>query len=137
MGHVAVEGGPICKATSNVYKGLCLIDDSCDIVCKREGFHRGNCKGLLHANEAEGCVLEPEARKPEINVFQILSFGQLMTQQKTILKKPVPIAQRTSHGSLHIKWIFFDPLELAQFKEQVMKPIYVMPWWPSEAIMGN
>ncbi|KAL1118346.1 hypothetical protein V6Z11_D01G028500 [Gossypium hirsutum] len=47
MGAVAVEGGPICKATSNVYKGLCLIDDSCDIVCKREGFHRGNCKGFL------------------------------------------------------------------------------------------
>ncbi|TYG81789.1 hypothetical protein ES288_D01G034000v1 [Gossypium darwinii] len=42
-----VEGGPICKATSKVYKGLCLIDDSCDIVCKREGFHRGNCKGFL------------------------------------------------------------------------------------------
>ncbi|KAK5844154.1 hypothetical protein PVK06_000289 [Gossypium arboreum] len=47
MGPVAVEGGPICKATSNVYKGLCLIDDSCDIVCKREGFHKGNCKGFL------------------------------------------------------------------------------------------
>nr|KJB11912.1 hypothetical protein B456_002G029600 [Gossypium raimondii] len=47
MGPVAVEGGTTCKATSNIYKGLCLLDDSCDIVCKREGFHSGNCKGFL------------------------------------------------------------------------------------------
>ncbi|MBA0791772.1 hypothetical protein Gohar_016332 [Gossypium harknessii] len=47
MGPVAVEGGTTCKATSNIYKGLCLLDDSCDIVCKREGFHGGNCKGFL------------------------------------------------------------------------------------------
>ncbi|MBA0758901.1 hypothetical protein Gotri_021858 [Gossypium trilobum] len=46
MGPVAVEGGPICKATSNVYKGLCVIDDSCDIVCKREGFQRGNYSSI-------------------------------------------------------------------------------------------
>ncbi|MBA0850490.1 hypothetical protein Goshw_030513 [Gossypium schwendimanii] len=47
MGPVAAEGGTICKATSNIYKGLCLLDDSCDIVCKKEGFHSGNCKGFI------------------------------------------------------------------------------------------
>ncbi|TYI95880.1 hypothetical protein E1A91_D01G030000v1 [Gossypium mustelinum] len=39
--------GTTCKATSNIYEGLCLLDGSCDIVCKRQGFHSGNCKGFL------------------------------------------------------------------------------------------
>ncbi|TYH86292.1 hypothetical protein ES332_D01G032100v1 [Gossypium tomentosum] len=47
MGPVAADGDKICESPSNAFKGLCLRDDNCDIVCKTEGFPNGDCKGFL------------------------------------------------------------------------------------------
>ncbi|MBA0641145.1 hypothetical protein Goklo_025727 [Gossypium klotzschianum] len=47
MGPVVVDGDKICESPSNAFKGLCLRDDNCDIVCKTEGFPNGDCKGFL------------------------------------------------------------------------------------------
>ncbi|KAG8502202.1 hypothetical protein CXB51_002170 [Gossypium anomalum] len=47
MRPVAADGDKICESPSNVFKGLCLRDDNCDIVCKTEGFPNGDCKGFL------------------------------------------------------------------------------------------
>ncbi|KAB1671474.1 hypothetical protein ERO13_D01G023520v2 [Gossypium hirsutum] len=47
MRPVAADGDKICESPSNAFKGLCLRDDNCDIVCKTEGFPNGDCKGFL------------------------------------------------------------------------------------------
>ncbi|MBA0758902.1 hypothetical protein Gotri_021859 [Gossypium trilobum] len=44
MGPVVADGDKICESPSNAFKGLCLRDDNCDIVCKTEGFPNGDCK---------------------------------------------------------------------------------------------
>ncbi|MBA0805293.1 hypothetical protein Gohar_004817 [Gossypium harknessii] len=51
--------------------------------------------------------------------------------------KSVTNAQSSSYGGKLIKWGSFDPLTLARFVEHVEKPIYLKPWWPSEALMEN
>ncbi|KAH1120562.1 hypothetical protein J1N35_003722 [Gossypium stocksii] len=47
MGPMLADGAKICESPSNAFKGLCLGDDNCDIICKTEGFPNGNCKGFL------------------------------------------------------------------------------------------
>nr|KJB11911.1 hypothetical protein B456_002G029500 [Gossypium raimondii] len=47
MGPVTADGDKICESRSNAFKGLCLRDNNCDIVCKTEGFPNGGCKGFI------------------------------------------------------------------------------------------
>ncbi|GFP92840.1 defensin-like protein [Phtheirospermum japonicum] len=35
----------MCKSRSHYYKGPCLHDTTCAIVCRDSGFSGGNCKG--------------------------------------------------------------------------------------------
>nr|GMC60961.1 defensin-like protein 1 [Ipomoea batatas]GMC64625.1 defensin-like protein 1 [Ipomoea batatas] len=38
--------GRVCRSQSHHYKGLCLRDHNCAIVCRTEGFSGGDCVGF-------------------------------------------------------------------------------------------
>ncbi|XP_004509604.1 defensin-like protein 1 [Cicer arietinum] len=46
MGPIKVAEARICDSQSNTFKGPCVIDHSCAIVCQTEGFTGGQCEGL-------------------------------------------------------------------------------------------
>ncbi|GMI86732.1 LOW-MOLECULAR-WEIGHT CYSTEINE-RICH 74 [Hibiscus trionum] len=38
----------ICESKSHKFKGACLSDHNCGLVCRNEGFSDGWCKGFRH-----------------------------------------------------------------------------------------
>ncbi|KAH6788209.1 Scorpion toxin-like knottin superfamily protein [Perilla frutescens var. hirtella] len=50
----------VCESKSHGYKGVCLRDHNCALVCRNEGFSGGNCRGLVAAASALDYVTEPE-----------------------------------------------------------------------------
>ncbi|KAI7996903.1 Defensin-like protein 1 [Camellia lanceoleosa] len=43
----AVEGR-ICESKSHGFKGPCMTDHNCALVCRNEGFSGGKCRGVRH-----------------------------------------------------------------------------------------
>ncbi|KAK6947204.1 hypothetical protein RJ641_000677 [Dillenia turbinata] len=37
----------LCESLSHVFKGTCLNDHNCAMICRQEGFDDGHCRGLL------------------------------------------------------------------------------------------
>ncbi|MBA0772564.1 hypothetical protein Gotri_007911 [Gossypium trilobum] len=72
------------------------------------------------------------------NIKKNLSlFSLVLLVSRDCESKSVTNAQSSSYGGKLIKWGSFDPLTLARFVEHVEKPIYLKPWWLSEALMEN
>ncbi|KAL0398973.1 UNVERIFIED_CONTAM: Defensin-like protein 7 [Sesamum radiatum] len=38
--------GRTCRSKSENFKGFCLVDQNCRIVCSQEGFTDGRCEGI-------------------------------------------------------------------------------------------
>ncbi|XP_057482340.1 defensin-like protein 1 [Actinidia eriantha] len=38
----------VCESKSHGFKGACLIDHNCALVCRNEGFSGGKCRGFRH-----------------------------------------------------------------------------------------
>jgi len=38
----------MCESQSHGYKGACVGDHNCALVCRNEGFSGGRCQGLRH-----------------------------------------------------------------------------------------
>ncbi|KAI3727614.1 hypothetical protein L6452_16232 [Arctium lappa] len=45
-GKMMVAEGRTCESQSHGFKGPCLIDNNCALVCKNEGFSGGICRGV-------------------------------------------------------------------------------------------
>ncbi|KAB2085355.1 hypothetical protein ERO13_A05G375500v2 [Gossypium hirsutum] len=46
--HGGVVEGRICESKSHRFKGVCLSDHNCGLVCRNEGFLDGWCRGFRH-----------------------------------------------------------------------------------------
>ncbi|PWA67554.1 Defensin SD2 [Artemisia annua] len=46
MGGPIVVEGRTCLSQSHKFKGPCVSETNCASVCKSEGFHGGDCRGL-------------------------------------------------------------------------------------------
>ncbi|XP_073219591.1 defensin Ec-AMP-D1-like [Cicer arietinum] len=46
MGANMVAEARSCESKSLSYKGLCVFDRNCALVCRTEGFVGGHCKGF-------------------------------------------------------------------------------------------
>ncbi|KAK6266222.1 hypothetical protein QUC31_017059, partial [Theobroma cacao] len=40
--------GRVCESKSHKFKGPCLGDHNCALVCRNEGFSGGRCRGFRH-----------------------------------------------------------------------------------------
>ncbi|XP_065847609.1 defensin-like protein 1 [Euphorbia lathyris] len=38
--------GRVCESKSHTFKGTCLNDHNCAVVCRNEGFTAGKCRGF-------------------------------------------------------------------------------------------
>ncbi|XVE63495.1 hypothetical protein DITRI_Ditri07aG0024900 [Diplodiscus trichospermus] len=38
----------LCESKSHGFKGACVSDHNCGMVCRNEGFTGGNCRGFRH-----------------------------------------------------------------------------------------
>ncbi|KAL7107953.1 hypothetical protein ACP275_06G086200 [Erythranthe tilingii] len=39
--------GKLCSASSQLFRGLCIIERNCLTACEKEGFEDGKCEGVL------------------------------------------------------------------------------------------
>ncbi|KAJ7957122.1 Defensin-like protein [Quillaja saponaria] len=46
--EVVVMEARMCESNSHGYKGACLRDHNCALVCRNEGFSGGRCRGFRH-----------------------------------------------------------------------------------------
>uniref|UniRef100_A0A7N0TPG7 Knottins-like domain-containing protein n=1 Tax=Kalanchoe fedtschenkoi TaxID=63787 RepID=A0A7N0TPG7_KALFE len=37
-----------CESPSQTFRGLCILDRNCALVCQQEGFSGGHCRGFRH-----------------------------------------------------------------------------------------
>ncbi|XP_024021420.1 defensin-like protein 1 [Morus notabilis] len=45
---IVASEGRLCESQSHNFKGACVVDHNCAIVCKNEGFSGGKCRGFRH-----------------------------------------------------------------------------------------
>ncbi|XWS75408.1 hypothetical protein CRYUN_Cryun01aG0084700 [Craigia yunnanensis] len=38
----------LCESKSHAFKGACLSDHNCGMLCRNEGFSGGKCRGFRH-----------------------------------------------------------------------------------------
>ncbi|XP_020080866.1 defensin-like protein 1 [Ananas comosus] len=45
-GMATIGEARLCESQSHRFKGTCLNDDNCAVVCQHEGFSGGRCRGF-------------------------------------------------------------------------------------------